>query len=69
MIQYECHPWQQRVPLPPLMLDEEIKAAVSNPAGANAAQSTPGATLPAADQSPPLPLVSQDNDYQWLILL
>jgi hypothetical protein len=69
MIQYECHPWQQRAPLPPLTHNEERKAAVSKLAGASAVQPNSAATPPPEDQSSPLPLVFQDSDYQWLILL
>ena len=69
MIQYECHSWQQRVSLPPLTLDEERKKTVCKLANTSGAEAEPAVTLPPEDQSSQLPLVSQDNDYQWLILL
>jgi hypothetical protein len=49
------------VPLAPPAVDDRDKAL---PAEAGAA-----ATTPPAGQSPPLPLVARDEEYQWLILL
>jgi hypothetical protein len=69
MIQYECRSWQQQVPLSTLTRDDTRKESVSKLAGTNAAQPDLVATLPSEDQSSQLPLVFQDSDYQWLILL
>jgi hypothetical protein len=82
MIQYQHIPWRQPVPLPPLTRDKKSteheiagglsqfspdeNGTVSLP---SAAAADPAAALPPTKRSSPLPLVSQDDDYQWLILL
>jgi hypothetical protein len=64
MIRYEYHPWLQPVPLPPLAPDKKPTEQDALPAKAD-----PAAALPATGQSPPLPLGSQYDEYQWRILL
>jgi hypothetical protein len=63
MIQYQHSPWQQPVPLPRLTRDKKSSEQDSLHAEADPA------VLPPTKQSSPLPLASQDDDYQWLILL
>jgi hypothetical protein len=64
MIQYEYQPWQQPVPLPPPAADTKLPEEGVLPAKPDA-----GAAIPAGEQSPPLAPGSQDDEYQWLILL
>ena len=64
MVQYECHPWQQPVPLPPL-----VPSKMPTERDALSADVDSAAALPPTGQSSPLPLDSQDDEYQWLILL
>jgi hypothetical protein len=58
--------WPQSVPLPPPATNKERKGIVPSP---HSPEADPAAAIPLAGQSPELPLVAQDDDFQWLILL
>ena len=79
MLRNQHSPWLQPVPLPPLTPDEKIAGApyltLFQPSDEDgtvplpAAEADAAPSLPPTGQSSPLPQVSQDDDYQWLILL
>ena len=79
MLQDQHSPRLQPVPLPPLTPDEKIAGApyltLFQPSDENGTGSVPGSEADAAPVLPPtgqsslLPLISQDDEYQWLILL